>query len=57
MVFRNNFGIITLNADGDEYIVSHSLVTLSDDGSGDVFTKHEVTTARTGLEAPRLRTA
>lgn len=56
MVFRNNVGIVSFEADGaNEYQVKHTILTVSDDGSGDAFTEHTVSTAADS-PAPQLRT-
>ena len=42
MVFRNNVGIVSFQADGSDYRVSHTLLSSADDDTGDEYTLHAI---------------
>lgn len=56
-VFRNNIGLVSLERDGADYRVSHTLLSSADDETGDEYTQHTVAFAPTPAPvAPTLRT-
>jgi hypothetical protein len=57
MVFRNNIGVLSFDADGtDEVRVTHAILSPADAETGERYTEHVATTSRAGLVAPVLKT-